>query len=541
MFFHIDEDAYLKLSRYFEAIKKQLSDADGKDEIMSDIEIRISELFSEKIKSDKQVISIKDLDEVIAVMGEPQDYRLDNEEPQEQTFRQTQRIKKLYRDTDQGILGGVLAGLSHYMGIDKVWTRVIFILLMIFYGTGVLVYIILWIIMPEAKTTSEKLEMKGEAVNISNIEKKVRKEFESISEKVNNIDYEKYKNQAQSSAKNFGSSVGNFFSKIFMIIGKIIGFFIILLSVSALASLLIALFTLGTTTYFQLPWLGISEVFNYSEMPIWALVILFFLSIGIPFFVLLILGLKILIPNSKSFGKMFNYSMLGVWITSVIALIIISVKQATEVAFNEKSSQTQVMYHIEPHDTLRINLNSHPNHRSRSFTDFKLILDEKNTEVIYSNQVKIYLYKTKEALPYVILNKKAEGNSLINAKNRAEQIIYNFEITDNRLTFDNYLVSDLKDKYRGQKVQIEVFIPENLTIYIDEDFNSYWHSINAENVSGTTIIKADQHYIFDRNTFECIDCIDNKTFKSTSQDSIQTTIEKSRLQRSQDGTIIRQE
>ena len=78
-FFHIDEDAFGKLSRYLDAIKKSLSDPQGKDEIIRDIEARISELFSEKIESSSQVISTKELDEVIAVMGQPEDYRVDEE------------------------------------------------------------------------------------------------------------------------------------------------------------------------------------------------------------------------------------------------------------------------------------------------------------------------------------------------------------------------------------------------------------------------------------------------------------------------------
>src|SRR5690606_19961848 len=120
MFFHIDEDAYQKLSRYFESIKRQLSDSDGKDEIMSDIEYRISELFSEKLKSDKQVISMKDLDEVIAIMGEPKDYRLDEEDTTTGSTYSSRKTKKLYRDVDNNVLGGVLGGLSHYIGIDVV-------------------------------------------------------------------------------------------------------------------------------------------------------------------------------------------------------------------------------------------------------------------------------------------------------------------------------------------------------------------------------------------------------------------------------------
>src|SRR5690606_15581146 len=148
-----------------------------------------------KLKSDKQVISMKDIDEVIAIMGEPQDYRIDNEESASQSTYSSTKTKKLYRDTENSIIGGVLSGLGHYFGIDKVWLRIIALCLFFFYGTGVLLYIILWVVMPEAKTTSEKLEMKGEAVNISSIEKKVREEFENISQKVSDIDYEKFGNK----------------------------------------------------------------------------------------------------------------------------------------------------------------------------------------------------------------------------------------------------------------------------------------------------------------------------------------------------------
>lgn len=543
MFFHIDEDAYLKLSRYFEAIKKQLSDSDGKAEIMNDIEIRISELFSEKLKSDKQVISLKDLDEVIALMGEPQDYRLDDEEPATQSFENAPKSKKLYRDTDEGILGGVLAGLGHYVGLDKVWIRIIFILLVIFYGTGILIYIILWIIMPEAKTTSEKLEMKGEAVNISNIEKKVRKEFDNLSEKVNNIDYEKYKKQAQSGAKNFGNSVGNFFLVFFRIIGKLIGICIIIFSIVALGSLLIALFTLGSTEFFQLPWMGISEAFNYSEVPIWILVVLFFLAIGIPFFAMLILGFRILIPNSKSFGSVFKYSMFGVWIISIIALIIVGVKQATEVAFEEKTSQTQIV-NIQPTDTLLINFQLNKKFdQSYKYSDFRLILDENNNEVIYSNQVKMYLYKTKETQPYVVINKQAQGNSLINARNRAEQIKYDFEIADNRLVFDDYLITDLKNKFRGQNIKIEVFIPENQIFYVDENIKNYWYRLKADTESGMSSIEAGHHYTFEGNTYKCSDCIEKVSElpeTTLPSDSIRSLPERGKLKVSEDGTIIRQ-
>lgn len=537
MFFHIDEDAYLKLSRYFEAIKKQLSNSDGKDEIMSDIEIRFSELFSEKLKSDKQVISMKDLDEVIAVMGEPQDYRLDNEEPTPQSSYNTPKTKKLYRDTDEGVLGGVLSGLGHYFGIDKVWLRVIALVLFFFYGIGILPYIILWIIMPEAKTTSEKLEMKGEAVTISSIEKKVREEFDSISQKVSDIDYEKYKNQAQKGAKKVGSSISDFFLGFLKVIGKIIGIFIILFAVGALVSLLIALLTLGSTEFFQLPWLGISEAFNYSEVPIWVLMILFFFAFGIPFVVLLILGFRILISNSKPVSNIVKYLMFSVWVISIIALIVVGVRQATEVAFEEKTVEKHYI-NIPTNDTLHINFTKNNKiDNSSGYTNFKLVLDENEKEVMFSNKVKLYIHKTKESQPYVILHKYAEGNSLINAKKRAEEIKYNFTFENNELNLDDHLLVDLKSKFRNQSVKVEVFIPENQVFFLNESIDEHWSKVYIEQNNA----KANHHYTFVENTYKCLDC---ETLQPTElnqnqiiQDTVSELPQPGRLKVNQDGTI----
>ena len=190
MFFHIDEDAYQKLTRYFDAIKRSLSNSSGQDEIIKDIEMRVSELLTEKQKTEKHVVGLQDVDEVIAVMGQPEDYRIDEEGIGAGTTNysssSTTGSRKLYRDKDNGMIGGVLAGLGHYFGIDKVWLRIFFLIMFFAWGTGVLAYIILWIVMPEAKTTAEKLEMTGEPVTISNIEKKVREEFENVSDKFKN-------------------------------------------------------------------------------------------------------------------------------------------------------------------------------------------------------------------------------------------------------------------------------------------------------------------------------------------------------------------
>ena len=145
IFFHIDEDAYLKLQRYLEAIKRSFTDSQGRSEIIADIEARISELFSERVQNDKQVIRIKEVDEVISIMGQPEDYLVDDEifedEPQPSYRKKSEPSRKLFRDTDNSYIGGVSSGLAHYFGIDAIWIRLAWILLVFGAGTGILLYI----------------------------------------------------------------------------------------------------------------------------------------------------------------------------------------------------------------------------------------------------------------------------------------------------------------------------------------------------------------------------------------------------------------
>src|SRR5690606_9046286 len=178
IFFHIDEDAYSKLQRYLEAIKRSFTDSQGRSEIISDIEARIAELFSERVKHDKQVIGNKEVDEVITIMGQPEDYLVDDEifedEPT-QASKKSSSSKKLFRDKDNSYIAGVASGLGHYLGIDAVWVRLIWILLALGSGgTFIFIYILFWVLVPEAVSTAEKLTMTGEPVNISNIEKKIK-------------------------------------------------------------------------------------------------------------------------------------------------------------------------------------------------------------------------------------------------------------------------------------------------------------------------------------------------------------------------------
>lgn len=525
MFFHIDEDAYQKLTRYFDAIKRSLSNSSGQDEIIKDIEMRVSELLNEKQKSEKHVVGLSDVDEVIAVMGQPEDYIIEEDNQQHQSFNNnmTRKSKKLYRDKEKGMIGGVAAGLGHYFGIDAVWIRVILILLVWGAGTGVLAYIILWIVMPEAVTTSEKLEMTGEPVNISNIEKKVREEFENVSDKIKNADYDKYGNQIKSGAGKIGSTFGDFILSVFKVFAKFLGIILIITGLTTLIFLLIGVFTLGSSTFIDFPWQDFVEAGNFTDYPIWTFGLLMFFAVGIPFFFLTILGFKLLSPNMKSIGNIAKYTLLALWIIAVALAISIGIKQASAFAIDGRVVKKENIM-LQATDTLHIKF-VHNDYYAKNVDDrnnFRITQDSANTDVIYSNEVRFEIKKTDEKLPYIKIEKEAKGKSLPEAKKRAEQIRYNYKIIGNQLILDNYLLSDLKNKFRDQEIEITLYLPEGTLFKVDSSVQHY----DRSNDEFFNLHYSSDKYLYkmmDTNV-KCLDCpADENEYDDVDDDEDQHT------------------
>jgi phage shock protein PspC (stress-responsive transcriptional regulator) len=177
--FNIDEDAYAELKRYLKNLELHFAGEESSSEILSDIETRMAELFRTKITGFKQVITIEDVRETMSVLGTPEDIS-DNESKSARDKFSTPGHHRMYRDPDHRIIGGVCAGMGAYWDIDPVILRIIFVVLVLAGGMGLLIYLILYIVLPEAKTTAQKIEMKGEPVNIHNIKESVKQEFENV-------------------------------------------------------------------------------------------------------------------------------------------------------------------------------------------------------------------------------------------------------------------------------------------------------------------------------------------------------------------------
>jgi phage shock protein PspC (stress-responsive transcriptional regulator) len=177
-FFNIDEDAYAELKSYLKNLKLHFAGEESSSEILSDIESRMAELFRTKLTSYKQVINIEDVHQVITVLGTPEDIS-DTEAPTARDKFSSPGYHRMYRDPDHRVIGGVCAGIAAYWDIELWLVRLIFFVLVMM-GVGILIYLILYIVLPEAKTTAEKIAMKGNPVNIHNIKDSVKKEFDTV-------------------------------------------------------------------------------------------------------------------------------------------------------------------------------------------------------------------------------------------------------------------------------------------------------------------------------------------------------------------------
>jgi len=181
--FNIDEDAYTELKRYLKNLELHFAEEESSSEILSDIESRMAELFRGKLTAYKHVITIDDVNQVISVLGTPEDIS-DNEKRSAGDKFSTPGYNRMYRDPDRRIIGGVCSGMGAYWNIEPWIVRVIFLILAMMGGLGILIYLILYIVLPEAKTTAQKIEMKGDPVNIHNIKDSVKQEFNTVTKKM---------------------------------------------------------------------------------------------------------------------------------------------------------------------------------------------------------------------------------------------------------------------------------------------------------------------------------------------------------------------
>lgn len=186
--YHIDEDAYVLLDNYLKNLHYHFRQREGAEEIVRDMEARIAELFDEYLRQGLKVITIHEAETVIARMGKPEELGDEEAATTESTYAAAAQgegpRRRLFRNEDDRVLGGVASGIAAYMGWEVVYVRLALLLLGFFVQGLIVAYLVCWMVIPAAKTATEKLQMQGKPVNMENIGKTVTDGFERVNEYV---------------------------------------------------------------------------------------------------------------------------------------------------------------------------------------------------------------------------------------------------------------------------------------------------------------------------------------------------------------------
>lgn len=543
-FFHIDEVAYQKLKRYLESISKSLSDdPQGKNEIIADIEARISELLSEKITDSRQVVNEGDIDNIISIMGQPEDYADTEEVYNDSSYsynRNSSTGKKLFRDGDDKFLGGVAAGIAHYFNIDAIWIRLGLLALFFGAGFGIILYIILWILLPEAKTTAEKLQMEGEPVNIDNIEKKIREEFNNVSENVtafaskaserlkdgaNEISEKMNQTFSGKTKKNNGlqdfiNTIAKIMLVFFKVIGKLIGAILVFIAAAVILWLIISGFSFGSIGFLNVDgeFSRVIELLHGSTIPFWLIITNAIVLIGIPFLILFVLGLRILSSSIKQISKPTSLTLLGIWFVALLTMIFTLIEFGSSHAnYGDFTKKTNIS--IIENDTISLKLiNNDEIHYKENLrtSSHKYEVDIDGESKVYSNNVKIDVKRSISDEAYLVLQKESRGKSSTSANKNAEKIEYNFEISENTIVLNAYYLSDLKNIWKDEEVNITLYFPKGITVYFDNSIKNF-----LDNVENETDIydkdMANHHFIMTNKTLKCTDCGDELKGNETAE------------------------
>lgn len=521
--FHIEEDAYERLSKYLSTIKGYFQTADGKEEIISDIESRIAELLREKTNEIKQVVVMSDVDYVISIMGQPEDFAGDAQENQnnnqnssqnENTASETKARKRVFRDPDSKVIGGVCGGIGAYFDFDPVFMRVAFVVLFLLsVGFVIPLYIIMWIVIPEAKTTAEKLEMRGEKVDVNNISKAFRESSENMRKRVNDLG-EEIKGSNFAKKDNVDKFV-DFLKTVLYGIGRvlagIIGFFMVFIGIILMIALIASVFGFATIDNAKVS--DIHSLLFHNGQYTFLAVITAILLIGVPLVMIIYKGIKMLLRIRYS-NKWINLGAGIMWGIGVILAFTLTSLIVKEFSGEAKVKQSQGIYQnvgdtlyikANVHDYLNLEMMKDKNYSMVDFGHEKYILREENgvTDVVGIPRLDIVQSDNDSIQLFVTRN--ARGKDKKDAYDRAGNIKYSFAQEDSVFVFNNYFTFDPADKWRAQEVNIVMKVPKNKVIVLDRSLRGLIYDI--DNVTGT--FDSDmlgRRWIMRAEGLTCIDC-----------------------------------
>lgn len=485
--FHIEEEAYDILQKYLLAIEKNFNDEEERKEIMRDIESRIAELFQGKNNLSKEVINDADVEDVIKIMGNPEDY-VNNDYEDEGTFQKEEHNessnaesnKRLFRDKDNAQVAGVCSGLAAYIGIDPVVVRIIFIVMMLLGLSGGVVYLILMFIIPEAKTSNDKLKMHGRPINVNSIKETAK----DIKDNIKN----------GSNRKHFGSTISNAVekgvhssSKFFKGFSRVLGFGFLLGGVFALLVLVGVFIGDGGLIPFwgERQSLTLSEGMDIlyasriqSSLTFGAIVLVLF----IPIIGMIYTGIRLLFEIKPGL-KYFRMSLTTLWIVSIGVLSFTSVMlgiefrdEASITDYIEISPETEVLKIEVTHDDVFSNKIDRAHN-----SDLSNMIDFTDTQIYLGYPKLIIVESNKDSTYKVEIHRSSRGINEKEAIMNSEFMKYECSFENGVLNLAPYMSMSIDEKFRGQELEVLVRVPEGKAVLLGENIERVLQPISAKN------------------------------------------------------------
>lgn len=481
--FHIDEDAYEKLRVYLDTISSHFSNIEESREIINDIENRLAELLLEQVSTKDQVVTLADVEKVIGIMGKPEEIADEegNGKASGAHAGNGKRSRRLYRDPDRAAVAGVASGLAAYFDIDVVIIRILFVVFtLVGWGFALLAYIVLWIAVPKANTAAEKLEMRGEKVNVSNLEKKIREEYEDTKENLKRV----RNSESAKNAENFLEKMLHVIGVIFMAFLKIIAAFVavilVIVGVSLIASLLGVAFGASFIPFglFHSHSLDFGELMlpfiNPTNLGVIAVAAT--LVILIPMLTI-IYGLFKALFRFKAKDRGLGMSAFALWIIALITTISLVAFEARNYSDGDEITETLNLADIQS-NTLFVKMSADDPGKEE---EHKLKLNDRwyvlsKGDKIYG-EVEIDIEKSRTSAFELRIEKGSRGYDQGNARELAEKISYHYTLSDSLLVLDRYFSSEADDRWRLQNVEITILVPENYQVDLDKSTSHYLEGV----------------------------------------------------------------
>ncbi|RFZ82891.1 PspC domain-containing protein [Mucilaginibacter terrenus] len=487
--FHIEEDAYEILKAYMTDVTRHFMNSADSLEITTDIENRIAEMLTEiLVREGKQVVVAQDVRYVTEQMGSVADFEAEaNGETHGAGFSAFAGAnRRLFRNPDEHLIGGVAAGIANYFDIDAIWVRLGFVLLSAMGGFGLLLYIVLWIVVPKAVTRADRMAMKGQRLDLQGFKTNFEQEMSTLKGNLHTLSHDAkplaYK--TRDFAGDVFSHTGSFIRTAGKLVFKAFGIAIIASCFAGIIALIVAIISF---VVYGNP--GMRHVFPFnivSHDVNTIFLVCTFLMAALPLLAIM-LALINVIFKSNSIGRTTGTALLMTWVVALCIVIYYTAKAGANFREGATISQTikiapmaDSTYYLKLNDVKLLSREDSVRLNIKGKLDGRVILDDDydNDMDMPNKNIDLYIERADVAQPTLVESFTARGSDYQEALDNARGIRYQFVQQGGTLKFNRRFEKDENQYWRAQEVHLTLKMPLNSKLVIDESLGRFLHDVD---------------------------------------------------------------